>query len=233
MAEKSLRNTAKQDRSTTQNNWEAGLNKSSETMETKLGHWSHCLRPKCVFICAAFPYQRCWRLTSPLIGFLRASISRDPFYDMLATRKRRIANKKWSRRPRTTTSPKPVPSDTHTAFWDGPRGSDGSQLKNLMFIVPLSVFQLVWKHSCPDLFVFAWFVCVCTHAGDVNELSLRMSDRKSHFASETRPSMVMVQASVTLRGQSLLKVLETHIDANEPMLTLGGGLESAGLISCR
>lgn len=25
----------------------------------------------------------------------RASISRDPFYDMLATRKRRIANKKW------------------------------------------------------------------------------------------------------------------------------------------
>lgn len=31
----------------------------------------------------------------PLIGFLyRASISRDPFYDMLATRKRRIANKK-------------------------------------------------------------------------------------------------------------------------------------------
>lgn len=32
----------------------------------------------------------------PLIGFFsRASISRDPFYDMLATRKRRIANKKW------------------------------------------------------------------------------------------------------------------------------------------
>lgn len=31
----------------------------------------------------------------PLIGFSRASISRDPFYDMLATRKRRIANKKW------------------------------------------------------------------------------------------------------------------------------------------
>lgn len=27
--------------------------------------------------------------------FHRASISRDPFYDMLATRKRRIANKKW------------------------------------------------------------------------------------------------------------------------------------------
>lgn len=34
---------------------------------------------------------------SLLIGFLRASISRDPFYDMLATRKRRIANKKWER----------------------------------------------------------------------------------------------------------------------------------------
>lgn len=33
----------------------------------------------------------------PLIGFSRASISRDPFYDMLATRKRRIANKKWRR----------------------------------------------------------------------------------------------------------------------------------------
>lgn len=33
-------------------------------------------------------------LTSPLIGSFRASISRDPFYDMLATRKRRIANKK-------------------------------------------------------------------------------------------------------------------------------------------
>lgn len=32
----------------------------------------------------------------PLIGSVpRASISRDPFYDMLATRKRRIANKKW------------------------------------------------------------------------------------------------------------------------------------------
>lgn len=37
----------------------------------------------------------------PVIGFFffffffsRASISRDPFYDMLATRKRRIANKK-------------------------------------------------------------------------------------------------------------------------------------------
>lgn len=33
---------------------------------------------------------------SALIGSLRrASISRDPFYDMLATRKRRIASKKW------------------------------------------------------------------------------------------------------------------------------------------
>ena len=30
----------------------------------------------------------------PLL-FCRASISKDPFYDMLATRKRRIANKKW------------------------------------------------------------------------------------------------------------------------------------------
>lgn len=34
-------------------------------------------------------------ICSFLSSFRRASISRDPFYDMLATRKRRIANKKW------------------------------------------------------------------------------------------------------------------------------------------
>ena len=79
---------------------------SSETMETKLGHCTNFVLfflYKCAYISISkmlrdpplmWPYYlfHC----CPLIGFFsRASISRDPFYDMLATRKRRIANKKW------------------------------------------------------------------------------------------------------------------------------------------
>lgn len=43
-----------------------------------------------------------WLVFSPLsLSLRRASISRDPFYDMLASRKRRVASKKWDRAERS------------------------------------------------------------------------------------------------------------------------------------
>lgn len=61
-----------------------------------------CLRVACISISKMLkdsPSHVAWLFVSPpsfgSVFLPRASISRDPFYDMLATRKRRIANKKW------------------------------------------------------------------------------------------------------------------------------------------
>lgn len=86
---------------------------SSETMETKLGHCTNFVLPlpffdlvisqRFVCVWLHFHFKDAKRLSvscgliiclTSLGSLPRASISRDPFYDMLATRKRRIANKK-------------------------------------------------------------------------------------------------------------------------------------------
>ncbi len=108
-------------------------------METKLGHWTNYIQwcVYCIYVLhfhikdaeVSLPF-----LTSPLIGSFRASISRDPFYDMLATRKRRIANKKWSLHPNRFPKSNTPPSGTASVCLTGPAAEE------FMFIVPFLCF---------------------------------------------------------------------------------------------
>ncbi len=184
-------------------------------METKLGHWRNYFQwcVYCIYVLhfhikdaeVSLPF-----LTSPLIGSFRASISRDPFYDMLATRKRRIANKKWSLHPNRF--PK---SNTHCLLGWPVCVWRVQQLKNscLYFLSCVSM-RLITQLS--------WSVCICmdVYLGGslespeevVCDLSLQMSDRKGIYFTRLdlfrRPTTWRCDCTglwdISLRGRYLL-----------------------------
>lgn len=97
---------------------------------------------------------------SALIGCVcRASISRDPFYDMLATRKRRIASKKW----RQSAPPASIPASVRNASaWGGrdvPLRERRTPPPVSKSILPLQSTTAVFRaHMCACR---VWRVCVC------------------------------------------------------------------------